>query len=156
MLEELPRDSQLAPQEEIRRIRRLILNPHYYGDIVKRLFLAAGIIIVFSTPLFFHLVPKLMVVVFSLIVAVAFILLAGYTSPLKKRVVELDIISSVLAIILFGISAFLAWRADHPDWHRVFFFLLLSGLGLIFIFALYYSVKSLRGMSSSKEPYPKI
>ncbi|TSC75311.1 MAG: hypothetical protein G01um101430_518 [Parcubacteria group bacterium Gr01-1014_30] len=156
MMEDLPRTAPRWDKYRLRRLRKSIINPHYYGDIVRRLFLTAGIVIAFSTPLFFHLAPKLSIPVFSLIVVVTLVFLAGYTSPAKKRVVELDIISSALAIVLFGISAFLAWRSDHPDWHRVFFFFLLSGLGLIFIFALYYSVKSLRGISSSKESYPEI
>ena len=151
-MEDLPRK---AP-EPSKRPRLWIVSPHYYGDIVRRLFLAAAILITFSTPLFFHLVPLLLIPVFSLIVAVALVFLAGYTSRTKKRVVELDIISSTLAIFLFGFSAFSVWLADHPDWHRILLFFLLSSLSAIFIFALYYSVKSIRGMSSSKEPYPKI
>lgn len=117
---------------------------HYYGDTVRQLFLAAGIIIALSIPFFAHLIPVPNLI--SLAVVLVLVFLAGYTSPRKKMVIMIDVLTSALAILVFGNHASLIWSSNHKDWHSTIFFWMLITLVIIFIFAFYYSVKSFRWM----------
>ncbi|MEK7519321.1 MAG: hypothetical protein AAB565_00825 [Patescibacteria group bacterium] len=127
---------------------------HYYGDTVRRLFLAAGIIIAFSIPFFSHPIPTSSLI--SLALVLALVVLAGYTSPRKKEVVAIDALTSALAILVFGTHASLVWSLNYKDWYSTIFFLILITLVIIFIFALYYSVKSFRGMPFKNKPIVKL
>jgi hypothetical protein len=119
---------------------------HYYGDIVRRLFLASGLIMVFSIPLFSHFIP--VPSIFSLSIVLTLVLLAGYTSPKKKKIMLFNIIASSIAIITFGMHATFVASNSHKDWHQKLFLLVLYVLIFLFFFALYYSTKTYRAMSS--------
>ena len=112
--------------------------PHYYGDIVRKLFMAAGVIMLISLPFFreFLPVPTLLSLAAILIVSIV----AGLTNPMQRWVMALDSFTALVGLFAFEYYA-ISRYGDIP-W-------LLFGtdqlLAIIFFFALYYSVKTFRG-----------
>lgn len=115
---------------------------HYYGDIVRRLFLIASIIILLSLPLFYSILSDS---ILTFIIAVlVFGFLAGLTDPLKQKVALFDTCISALALVVFAYNAVHAYTATSSILSPLF--LVNEMLAILFFFALYYSVKTLRGM----------
>ncbi len=117
--------------------------PHYYGDYVRMLFVAAAVIAAVAIPVFGDLLP------FSIFTQVAgiivFVLLAGLTNPHSKTLFLVDaVISGTGALFLESIA--ISQYATTP-------FLLFAAReagALVLLFAFYYSVKTLRAMMLGK------
>lgn len=114
------------------------LVPHYYGDIVRKLFLAAGVIILLALPFIDSLLPLPATIL--LLVVLATSVVAGLTNPKQLWVMVLDI-----AVALIGIIAFEGHAITRSDGDPVWVFVVDQVLALLFFFALYFSIKSLRG-----------
>lgn len=111
---------------------------HYYGDIVRKLFLTAGVLILLALPFAVAYVPWPAPVLLLVVLAVTMV--AGLTNPKQVWVMWLNV-----AVAGVGLLAF-EWHAigrvgTPPSWIFVFD----QALALIFFFALYYSIKTLRG-----------
>lgn len=102
---------------------------HYYGDIVRKLFLAAGVIMLVSLP-----------ATISLLAVLAVTIVAGLTNPRQMWVMWLNAAVSLAGIVAFEYHAILSSGTD-PAW----LFVVDQVLALLFFFALYYSIKTLRG-----------
>ncbi|OGD95441.1 hypothetical protein A3F02_03260 [Candidatus Curtissbacteria bacterium RIFCSPHIGHO2_12_FULL_38_9b] len=113
--------------------------PHYYGDVGRLFFLLGGVVMLFSLPLLNQMMPVPAYVSILIIVAVVFV--AGITNPAQKWVHILDSVISLVGIILFEYLAILVYTQGN----EFFTFLLNQTLAAIFLFAFYFSVKTVRG-----------
>ncbi|MEK7608026.1 MAG: hypothetical protein AAB495_00380 [Patescibacteria group bacterium] len=113
---------------------------HYYGDTVRRLFMASGMIMLVGLPFIYDNLP---LPLFSSLLAISVVALtAGFLSPIHFPVLAFDLSISVGGLIAFEYYAVQAYLADEDA-----FFALNQALAIIFFYALYYSVKTLRGAS---------
>lgn len=117
------------------------LATHYYGDIVRVLFMLAAVLVILGTPLISSFLPVnlFLLVVFVLTLA----LIAGLTNPAQKWTIALDVGISLLGVAVFeffAVDAFVNAGLIDPA------FTITQLLAVIFLFTLYYSTKSLRGM----------
>ncbi len=122
---------------------------HYYGDEVRRLFMAAAIIMALSLPFFWDIIDGY--IFFPILAIVLLGMAAGVTNPRQIWVVVADICISVLAA---GIFEFVAIRSqDQFGWQAPFFWT-NQLLAVIFIVSIYYSVKTLRAkLIGTQHPY---
>lgn len=114
---------------------------------VRVLFMLAALVMVLSLPLINNLLPVNAFVSILIILGLGF--LAGLTNPEQKWTVVLDTIIALVALSIFeyfAVNAFLEGSITNP------LFYINQLLAIIFLFALYYSTKSVRGMMLRKEP----
>lgn len=112
---------------------------HYYGDIVRRLFLAAGVIMLVATPFFAQFLP--VPAVLSLLAVLAISVAAGLTNPLQRWAMLLDVAAALIGLVVFEYHA-ISRFAEMPP----LLFMVDQVLAVIFFFALYFSVKTVRGV----------
>jgi hypothetical protein len=112
---------------------------HYYGDIVRRLFLAGAIVMVLAYPYFSPFLPQ--GPAFMMIAIVLLAVMAGSTNPKERWTAAVDSIVSLFAVVFFENHAITFVRTP-----LTWIFLTDQLLVLIFIIALYFSVKTFRGM----------
>ena len=113
--------------------------PHYHGDTVRILFLIGGVIILATLPFFKNL---LQIGTGFLPVFVILLVLGGaIVNPFQRWIVTIDLIISAAAVILFEYAAVIGFGKD------IFFLSVVRQvLAIIFLFALYYSGRTLRAM----------
>lgn len=115
---------------------------HYYGDIVRRIFVGAAIIMIITTPFVIQLLPvPLIVTVFAALVLIA---IAALTSPTEAWSAELNVLTSVVAFVLFQYQANKNYLDLDGSVIRVVLFVVNELLALLFLVALYYSGKTFR------------
>ncbi|MEK7576851.1 MAG: hypothetical protein AAB482_04130 [Patescibacteria group bacterium] len=115
------------------------LMSHYYGNIIRRLFIVAGIVMLVGNSWLKVLlpVPTFISVLAILLVGIA----AGITNPLQKWAMMLNAgIASVLFVV-FEYRAIIKYNEVNDP-----LFLITEGLAIIFFFALYYSTKTVRAI----------
>lgn len=118
-------------------------TPHYYGDIVRRLFLAGSLVLLVSLPLFAHMllisaaIPILLILLFGLV--------AAWTSPAQKAVGVINAVIAAAAVAVFAYFASSVFQYDHVDWHQDAIRILAFALSVNFFLAFYFSVKTVRG-----------
>lgn len=111
---------------------------HYYGDIVRQLFIAGGVIMVLTLPFYKYVIP---VPSFVAVLAIVIIdIAAGLTNPRQLWVMKLDLGISLMAAIVFEYHAVTGYETQTEP-----LFWITQGLAVIFFFALYFSIKSTRG-----------
>ncbi|MEK7630987.1 MAG: hypothetical protein AAB417_03085 [Patescibacteria group bacterium] len=111
---------------------------HYYGDVVRQLFIAGGVIMVLTLPFYKYIlsVPSFIMVLAIVIIDVA----AGLTNPRQAWVMKLDLGISLIAATVFEYHAVTGYETQTEP-----LFWITQGLAVIFFFALYFSIKSVRG-----------
>jgi hypothetical protein len=118
--------------------------PHYYGDKVRQLLLAAGFLILLAV--IFDRELQNFYIVLGVVGVLIFTILAGLTSPQNRKVlVNTAALSAAMFLLFeyFAISNFLSTQVvTSPA------FLLREALAVIFLTILYFSTKTLRGTSS--------
>lgn len=112
---------------------------HYYGDIVRRVFLIAAATMFVTIP--FVKMYVYMPIYATLLAVIALVLASGMTSPRKKVMSFVDLIISIGGVLLFGYQAVVFVSAA-----PAYFFLLNLALGLLFLSSLYFASKTVRGM----------
>ncbi|MGE5041469.1 MAG: hypothetical protein ACM3IJ_01040 [Candidatus Levyibacteriota bacterium] len=119
----------------------LIRKEHYYGDTVRKLFLAGAVFMLIALPFMstFLSVP----IYVSILAAIAIGVFAGITNPLQVWVAILNFILAVLAVIMFEYAAVNGYQT-YSLTHRTFW--VNQILAINFLVALYYSTKTVRGM----------
>lgn len=115
---------------------------HYYGSLVRRLFVLAGIILLINIPIDRELIQ--FYIVFGVIFALLIILLAAFTSPLNKWAMIGDLVASAVSFIVFEYLAIA--RQLQIDSFFDYLFLVRQALAIIFIVAVYFSAKTVRGL----------
>ncbi len=116
---------------------------HYYGDTIRRLFLAAGIIMIITLPFFSALLPFPVVISSIGVLIIGFV--AGMTSPRQSWVIILNLLVSVAGLALFEYYAVSAYHIQPQTQTTGLLFWTDELLALIFFFTLYFSGKTLRG-----------
>jgi len=118
--------------------------PHYYGDAVRMLFMIAAIVMFVTLPMFNQDIG--LPVVFS---AVAILILgtaAGLTNP--KLIWDAGInaaiaVAGFLVFVIYSVNSYGEGGVEN-------FFLTNLTLGFIFLLAIYFSVKTFRGLILQK------
>lgn len=118
-----------------------LLTRHYYGDAVRFLFMLAAIIMLVTLP---FLSGKLPVSIYISILAILAIgVLAGITNPLQKWISVLNAVISVGALSVFeyyAVKSLMTYQVT------TLYFITNQVLAFVFLFALYYSIKTLRAI----------
>ena len=115
---------------------------HYYGDTVRRLFLAGAVVMLLSIPISGPLLFQNLFV--GVIVALVLTLLAGLTNPRQRGVALISAIVSAVAFVLFEMAALQSFSMYNAN---TLLFFLQQILALNFLLALYFSIKSWRGIA---------
>ena len=125
--------------EELKKEKKLTL--HYYGDLVRFLFLLGAVIMLLTLPVLNNLLPVPTLV--SILIILALALFAGFTNP---RLKSTGIINAGVAIAGFIVFEYYAIVAYVTFTKFTLFFATNQILAIIFLVASYYTVKTLRGM----------
>jgi hypothetical protein len=112
-------------------------TPHYYGDIVRVLFLTAGLVMLVSLP-FYHNLTQLPLII-SIMIILGMGLLAGLTNPKVIYVIVFDVAISLCALFITEYFAVVYFH------EQILYSLINQGLAILFFISLYYSSKTLRG-----------
>ena len=113
---------------------------HYYGDNVRKLFVAVAIITLLTLPFFRDFVH---VPVMYYVTAMIFLcLVAGFTNPTHRWVVILNVAISVYGILFFESEAISAYGFYDT---QIWYFWTNQLLALLFLTSLYYAAKTERG-----------
>lgn len=114
---------------------------HYYGNIVRMLFLMASIYMVVGLPVIRNYIeiPTVLSVIGILILGLA----AGLTNPKQTWDAGINVGIAGFGLVVFESYAVAAYTKNGADDK---FFLSNLILGFIFLLAVYFSVKTLRGL----------
>ncbi len=124
-------------------IMELLEKPlHYHGDAVRRLFIAAAVIMLVSLPFYYSLVSVPLVL--SVTSALVVVFLAGLENPRQRWVIIANTIVSLLGAAVFEYAA-VEYMSAVVSWRDPFFWI-NEVIAVIFVVALYYSSKSMRGI----------
>lgn len=117
------------------------ITRHYYGDVVRFLFIVAAIIMLVTLPFLNRNLP---IPLFGSILAIlAFGTFAGFTNPVQKNTAIINACVSIVALIIFE---YYAAQTYFEFSYGNLMFIVNQILAIIFLFALYYSTKTLRAM----------
>jgi len=112
---------------------------HYYGDTVRRLFIVGGILILVSMPFYNNIVPISPTLV--TLAVIVLVLAAAITTRVKKWIIVVDSVLSAIFLIAFETYSVVYYLETGKV-----AFIIRQAVAIIFLFALYYSVKTLRAM----------
>lgn len=124
--------------------------PHYYGDYTRLLFLAAALVMLVNLPRFmgFLSTPP----VFSIIAIIILVLAAGLTNPRQAFSETLNVAISLGGFIIFDFYTVITYKSETYSWYFFYINMLLS---VIFLLALYFSVKTLRAKALRDSDIPQ-
>lgn len=118
--------------------------PHYYGDLVRTMFIIAAIVMLVSFPFFSELIAIPTLISPAVIIALAVV--AGLMNPRQKWVLIFNAVVSVIAFLILEYHAYYAFtQLDRAVSLNVAFFWVSQVLSVFFFFASYLSVKTVRG-----------
>ena len=130
--------------QEAGEIKHLQVVYHYYGDLVRRLFLAGGVVILFTLPFLWTIIPILTLV--GALAVVGLVFQAGITTPRQEWTAYANTIIAGLALVIFEYSAIFNYtRIDKSNANEVLFYM-AQILAIIFFFAFYFAAKTMRAM----------
>lgn len=113
--------------------------PHYHGDPVRQLFVFIAVLSAVVLPLWGNLLP--FGTMFQIVGALILVLLAGLTNPHGTIVAIVDVVFAAAGAFLFEAAAIYFYDVDPMK-----LFLVREIVAILFLFALYFSVKTLRAM----------
>jgi hypothetical protein len=113
--------------------------PHYYGDHVRQIFIVTGAAMLIMAPFLVSRAPALLP--FEIGGAIVLVVLAALTNPKKVWVLMADTLAAGVGIIVFESLAIAAYTSG--NWLA---FIALEVVTLSFLFALYFSLKTVRTM----------
>jgi prepilin signal peptidase PulO-like enzyme (type II secretory pathway) len=128
------------------RIMKYALQ-HYYGDIVRYLFLTAGIIMLLTLPIFQSFIG--LPVIFSILAIAGLGIAAGLTNPQQFISAAVNFAFSVIGFVAFAYSSVDTYQNPNSTDKLLITNLLLA---TIFLFALYFSMKTLRAQMLTDDP----
>jgi len=115
---------------------------HYYGDIVRKLFLFGGFLILVSVPTMPDVLPLGSLI--AVIVIILLTLLAGITNPRQIWVAYTNTFVSAIALIVFEYYALVGYQETQSVTDVLF--LSRQALAVVFFFAFYFASKTVRGI----------
>lgn len=112
---------------------------HYYGNIIRYIFLATALIMIIGLPLFqnFLGIPKILSVIGIAVLGIA----AGFTNPKLMISLVINFFISLFGFIIFLYSAASSYQGATRDDKYLLASIVLAAM---FLFAVYYSMKTLR------------
>lgn len=113
--------------------------PHYYGDAVRKCFLLIACGLIFLAPVVGGYMPSLLPI--AIVGAVILVCLAALTNPRKQWVMGANALTAGVGLIFAELIALMAYGSD-----EIVLFLTHQAIALVFLFALYFSMKTLRAM----------
>ena len=122
------------------------LSLHYYGDMVRSLFMLAALVMLLTLPFVNKILPVPLLVS---ILAILFLgIFAAITNPMQKWTSMINVLISVSAF-----ANFVYYTVDSYYKYSIQSLLFWTNqtLSIIFLFAIYYSIKTLRGMFLRKK-----
>lgn len=122
--------------------------PHYYGDYVRQLFVIAAAALLILAPFISSVTAGILP--FQIGAALTLACLAGLTSPRKPWVLLADGLAAAIGVVIFEFLALVAFREK-----AIFVFMVLEGLVLVFLFGLYFSIKTYRAMTLGQVRRPR-
>lgn len=111
---------------------------HYYGDIIRILFFISAIIMLLTLPWLQTAIPVSIYI--SMLAIMVLLLIAGLTNPVQQYIAVINVVVSTSGLVIF--EYFAATTYTTAD---TLFFLVNQTLAVLFLFAFYYAVKTLRG-----------
>jgi hypothetical protein len=115
---------------------------HYYGDIERTLFILGGLVMLVGLFFFYQYLPFPSYI--SLLAIVILVIIAGLLSPRQKWLAVVNMVIAALGSLIFGLQAFVTrLEADMGYFPAALPWVNLA-IALIFLFALYFSTKTLR------------
>jgi hypothetical protein len=132
-----------APQYEQPRA----LMRHYHGDATRILFMTVAILMFVGATLGADLpFSSFGTVLFAVVLVVA----AGVTNPAQKWIHYINVVLAVFGMLTYGPSAIDHYNGGAMVWSITFF--VIEGAVLLFLLALYFTVKTVRGVSLRPNP----
>ncbi len=117
----------------------------YFGNQVSRLLLVAGLLIIVTHPFFKSSLSSTFLPI-TLLSVVVLVFLAGFTSSKYKWIMFVDIGASAVGFIVFSYQAIVTYNNDSTYYA---FFLINLVISLLFLFAFYFGVKTIKGWVSN-------
>ena len=111
---------------------------HYYGDTVRQLLLASAAIMLIGAPYYTDDIGT--EIFFILIGALVLVVVSAMTSPWKQSVISLDAVVAGVGLVIFELWALMGYGDVAIK------FILREFLAILFLFAFYFSTKTLRAM----------
>jgi hypothetical protein len=112
---------------------------HYYGDMVRRLFVLATLVMIITLPFFAKNIEEPLAVSFAALLATG--IAAGLTSPRFAWSAIINILVATGGVVIFELHA-VRWYSLHENDDA--FFWTNQLLSVIFLIALYYGFKTIR------------
>lgn len=116
--------------------------PHYYGDRVRACLILISFILLATMLVDWKLAAWYMI--FGVIGVLTLVVLAGMTSPRSRLVLITEALICGLGFVVFEYAAIIAFASSQDFSDQVF--LMRQLLAFLFLVALYYSIKSVRGV----------
>ena len=114
--------------------------PHYYGDIVRQLFLGGAALLLFAAPFYADSITSELP--YEIAAGLAVVCLAALTNPWKRWVITSDAITAGIIAVVYE-----WWALTGYDTITPIAFVLRQATAIIFLFAFYFSVKTVRAMA---------
>lgn len=112
---------------------------HYYGDIVRQLFVAGTGVMLLGSPFYGeHIRTELP---FLIIGGVVLISLAALTNPHARAILHANAVAAGVALVVFQWWALFAY--EDSSWAQ---FILREAIAVLFLGAFYFSMKTVRAM----------
>jgi hypothetical protein len=114
---------------------------HYYGDYVRQIFVACAVLMAIALPLWGNLLPSfpVFIEVSAIVVLVA---LAGLTTPRSKIIMMINAVLAGVGALLLEYAAIINYSDE-----TFLIFTAREAVAVLLLFALYFSVKTVRAMS---------
>lgn len=113
--------------------------PHYYGDVVRMLFLAAAVVMLGGAPFYADMLKQQLP--FLIVGGAVMVMLAATTSPWSVLVMRLNAVVSGVWGVVFEYWALMNYQTGTP-----LEFALRQVIALMCVFAFYFALKTLRSM----------
>jgi len=117
--------------------------PHYYGDAVRQAFVGAAALMLLGAP--FYANDLQIELPFEIIGAVVLVAVAALTNPRTRGVILSDTLISGVGFVTFEL-----WALTQYPSSSALQFGLRQALALVFMFAFYFSMKTLRSMAQNQ------
>jgi len=112
---------------------------HYYGDLVRQFLLGGAVVMLLGAPFYGDALRAELP--FEVVAAVIFVGLAAITNPWKKSILTADAIAAGVVTVVYQI-----WALNGYGDASYTAFVLREAVSIIFMFAFYFSVKTVRAM----------
>ena len=117
--------------------------PHYYGDVIRWFFMAAAAAILLTHPLYANTLR--VELPFTLAGALILIILAALTNPHNRNIIAADAVVAGVGMLVYQ-----GWALSQYESSTVLEFGLRQAIAVLFMVALYFSLKTFRAMLLGK------